>query len=116
MKYTKGHLSFVEFLDDELPKAGLIHQYTGTSGYRPYYNGHEIIRVTVTNERFLFFKYESTKEEVVAQIEAEPDNVVEDGKSDCLRIKVFDKSLLNYFSELALRFETLFQMGSEIVY
>ena len=116
MIITKGHRSFVEFLDKELPLLEMDHKYSGTSGFRDIVWGHFIESVKEEECHILFFRWKEETRKVVAQITSEPHTIVEDGESGLLKIEVWDKEYLTALAELSRKFMEIFGLEAEIIY
>jgi len=116
MIVTKGHNSFVEFLDKELPLLGMDHKYSGTSGFRDIIWDHYIESVKEEETRILFFHWKEEVRNIVAQIVSEPHTIVENGESGPLKIEVLDKEYISALKELSIKFMKTFELEAELIY
>lgn len=122
----KGHRSFVEFLDRELPALGMTHWYGSNDEYGIGIDYHDIGKVVTKERHFLFFTWTAKRRIVIANIIAEPDTPinVSDGfaKSrkadhDAFRIRVKSREALPVLQQLAEKFEGMtFGLKAELVY
>lgn len=116
----KGHISFMEFLDKELPTLGMTHWYGSTQsdnyGLGPI-DYHDIGKVVTEEQRFLFFTWTLKRRITIASITAEPDSPVHKGARNAFRIRVKDREVLPMLQTLAEKFEsTNFGLKAELVY
>lgn len=122
----KGHRSFVEFLDRELPALGMTHWYASSDNYGIGIDYHDIGKVVTEKRHFLLFTWTVKRHIVIANIIAEPDTPisVSDGfaKSrkadhDAFRIRVKSREALPLLQTLAEKFEgETFGLNAEVVY
>jgi len=122
----KGHRSFVEFLDRELPALGMTHWYGSYNSYGIGIDYHDIGKVVTEERHFLFFTWTTTHRIIIANIIAEPDTPinVSDGfaKSrkadhDAFRLRVKDRESLLVLQTLTEKFEgATFGLKAELVY
>ena len=116
----KGHRSFMEFLDRELPALGMTHWY-GSTKSDSYCIGpidyHDIGKVVTVEYRFLFITWTSKRTITIASVIAEPDTPIHGGAQDALRLRVNDLEALSVLQTLAEKFEgATFGLKAELVY
>lgn len=116
----KGHRSFMEFLDRELPVLGMTHWY-GSSQSDNYCTGpidyHDIGKVVTEERHFLSFTWTSERRITIANIIAEPDSPVHKGARNALRIRVKNCEMLLALKILVEKFESAtFGLKAELVY
>ena len=113
----KGHRSFVEFLDRELPVLGMTHWYGSRDSYGIGIDYHDIGKVVTVEHRFLFITWTSKRTITIASVIAEPDTPIHRGAKDALRLRVKDREALSVLQTLAEKFEgETFGLKAELVY
>jgi len=113
----KGHRSFVEFLDRELPALGMTHWYGSHDSYGIGIDYHDIGKVVTVEHRFLFITWTSKRTITIASVIAEPDTPIHRGAKDALRLRVKDRKALPVLQTLAEKFEgATFGLKAELVY
>lgn len=113
----KGHRSFVEFLDRELPALGMTHWYGSNDSYGIGIDYHDIGKVVTVEHRFLFITWTSKRTITIASVIAEPDTPIHRGAEDALRLRVKDREALPVLQTLAEKFEgATFGLKAELVY
>src|SRR3989344_6794786 len=101
----KGHRSFVEFLDRELPTLGMMHWYGSNDNYGIGVDYNDIGKVVTVEHRFLFITWTSKRVITVASVIAEPDTPLRCGAKDALRLRVKDHKASSVLQALAEKFE-----------
>lgn len=113
----KGHRSFVEFLDRELPALGMTHWYGSYNSYGIGIDYHDIGKVVTVEHRFLFITWTSKRNVTIASVIAEPDTPIHRGAKDALRLRVKSHEALPVLQTLAEKFEgATFGLKAELVY
>ena len=113
----KGHRSFVEFLDQELPTLGLTHWYGSNDSYSLAIDYHDIGKVVTIEYRFLFITWTSKRIVTIASVIAEPDTPIHGSAQDAFRIRVKNRAELPVLQTLAEKFEgATFNLKAELVY
>lgn len=113
----KGHRSFVEFLNRELPALDMTHWYGSNDSYGVTCDYHDIGKVVTVKRRFLFLEWTSKRTITIANIIAEPDSPIHKGACDTFRIRVKDRDALPALQALAEKFEgATFGLKAEFVY
>jgi len=116
VQVKKGRLSFVDFLNRELPALGLTHWHTEDVFFGDYSSSHEVGTVVTEQHRFLLFKWTTTRKVAVASIIAEPESPADSGAKVALSIRVSIGAALPALQQLARKFETDFGVRAELVY
>lgn len=113
----KGHRSFVEFLNRELPVLGMTHWYGSNNRYSLRIDYHDIGKVVTIEHHFLFITWTSKRKITIASVIAEPDTPIHNGAKDALRFHVKDREALPVLQTLAEKFEgATFGLKAELVY
>lgn len=122
----KGHRSFMEFLNQELPALGMTHWYGSYDNYGATCDYHDIGKIVTKERRFLFFTWTSKHQITIANVIAEPDTPItvsagfmrrEKAPHDAFRIRVKNREALPVLQALAEKFEgASFGLKAEIVY
>lgn len=113
----KGHGSFIEFLDRELPALGMTHWYGSCDSYGIGIDYHDIGKVVTVEHRFLFITWTSKRTITIASVIAEPDTPIHRGAEDALRLRVKSREALPVLQTLAEKFEgATFGLKAELVY
>lgn len=117
IEVTKGHRSFMEFLDQELPALGMVHWYGSFDRLSMGIDYHDIGKVVIAEQRFLFITWTTKYPLLVANVIAEPDTPLYHGAKDAFRLRVKDKEMLPALQTLAEKFERAnFGLKVELVY